>query len=274
MLGYFLQKEVDFGQLARRLEAVDTEAERAALLDETLAKLLRALPAPQRKSRLLSPQHPHNPYRLALNAWAEGQPSDGQDAGRSFHRHLDQQYLSLLCSGSNALRQACENLLAEQYSALVDTKASRQLLRSREARADAFCTAFSKFIGRLRSPGWEWTQAAALKTIFEKMLHDECINMVRRQSAFKNRNTILPDEQKMTEILRAWNIRIDPELKEQALMQLRQADPLCFSLIDQHHQGYSYEELEPAFGKTAGQLRRMAYNCREKLQQLWQALTK
>lgn len=274
MLGYFLQKNVDFGQLARRLEAADSEAERAALLDDTLAKLLRALPAPQRKASLLAPHHPSNPFRLALRDWAAGGHRESSDTAVSFNRHLDQQYLSLLCSGSNALRQACENLLAEQYSALVDTKPYRQLLNSREGRADAFCTAFSKFIGRLRTPGWEWTQAAALKTIFEKMLHDECINLARRKSAFKNRNTSLPDEQKMAEILSAWNIRSDPELKEQALMQLRRADPLCFSLIDQHHQGYTYEELEPAFGKTAGQLRRMAYHCREKLQQLWQALTK
>lgn len=276
MFKIFRQKDINFKRLAKRLlsYADDTEYKEQAI-KTALPKLLQLLPAGHRKLILFNKAVARNPIWQALVEWsntldiAEGE----EELRKKFFRQLDRQLIQSLRSESMAVFQTVENLMLDMYIPILHMKDYRKFMLSQEKKSDVFFFAFGKFIARVRSTEWKWDERTALKTFFEKILRDEFVDAIRKQGAAKNQNTLAFQTEQLEILIKDFNIRIDADMSQEALLKLRAASPTCFDLIDMYHRGYKYEELTEQFGGNAEQLRKRAYRCREQLQRLWTILT-
>lgn len=195
-----------------------------------------------------------------------------------FDRLRDRRIRLLLQTAEGGLQQKLENVLADWLAPVADSREARRRLPAAARRGDAFAMAFSKWLARLRSD-WQWAEAAGLKTLFEKILLDECSTEIRRSDSqraqFNRRAQHNAPALETLQELRSVS-GPDGEQLAQSLAELRSYDPWCYALIEWVAAGYSYAEIagmEAMFGSySADQLRHRAAKCKDKLVKYWKSI--
>lgn len=205
----------------------------------------------------------------------DGLISEGALLRRAFYRSLDRALIALLQSGEYKAVKEAEEFYERWFYPFLSWKQVKQKLAEEEGRIDAFAYAFSKFIAKLKTPGFEFTDTS--KTFFLKAFQDECASVMRKKAAGKNSMyAYFLDDKKELLSPEIQNKLAQPptSLLSADLDKLKALDPLCYELVTLQVQGYSYQELESRFQKTAKQLRQKASRCKEKFREAWNKLTR
>lgn len=190
------------------------------------------------------------------------------------YAHLLDNDLLLYSRNSARAGERIATFYRKAFLTLAVGKEAQRICRSEELRIDAFNDAFSRFWQKCKPKEFRFEKCAV--AYFKNIFLKECAVKARNANTQKeknNRNWLDVATEGMTNADLLYNPPVDQE--GMIFERLRKEFPRCYMLVYLNKiQGYKFVELEEKFGKKAGQLKKEAYRCRQKLQARYRELTR
>ncbi len=227
---------------------------------------------------LKDPQETETSFEKAFKNLVKNPPLPEQLILNSFERHLDFEIIQLIQTHDLTVLNHTESYLFFRFSGLPQLREFKRLVPDEEKRIDAFADAFINFFQRIQVNGFE--QRGTLKTFFNLLFRNECINDYRRNPNPAHQVWNGDDEDLLTQLnsferLKNTFSKYDIEELRFILKKFERKNPDCHQKIDTYYlKEIPAKVLAEVQGKTADSIRGKRFRCMEKLRAFWNEVKK